>query len=879
MPREGRHRAERGDQAARVQRERLQQMAAGFPSQGGSGGGGGGNFSAKNPLPVNVITGQTDFFDKLSKALGISDAEHGIAGSAAGALGLGGLGKQFQVMVTETRAQTQVMNQLLKENQLTNQLLRVLGGSTGGGIGGTPPVIGTSSAAPGAGGGPYNPYQGNQTRPLRSQLNEHYADNGTRPQAHFRFGQAGGHGLPQGGPRHQVAHAIHNRWGAGQQPILHQVPAKDAGGNLYTKSIREDPNGTLTDITTDDVQVAALKAGPGMGRMATSGFASGFAEGGVMGGLRALPVVGAAVGIGEAVDKGAEWLTNQRAANAQYQSIYNQGNVGNIFGDIGSFFSGGMGGSTSGLGNRMGEEGFVLSNRFSAGGLDAQSARQLYQGVAGLGFSGAQQSQALQLGQQGYSSMGMPVDQWLQAVSASAQNLNGDLANLSQQMSTVSQAAASTGQNANTLRDALIGNYQQVGTMVTGAGQSSLAGALTMANIGTSRAFAGMSESGMLNNPVTLNMIASSQGMTSNQLLTQANNGNISPLANGMQSTETQLLGNLVSPSMRTALSQFVSAHGGQATVLNSQNTLQNAGQAMMAASNIPASMVPQFMQSIGMQPGANIEDDYAKIAQTQLGSGVGGAAAQASGVSALSGGQLSGANAITAHPTGFTDVTTGGKAGSAQAAKAANNWGLGAIGTSGTASDKSLQTWFGANTNGASTAAVSAYGQLESKYKVSDPSVSKLIQTIGNDPNVGIEVTTSKGDQVVSLDNAVRLFPDQLARGSATIVGGQYDGKTVGSVAGSDAGKTPYGSSLGKAPIAGGVQGAGKTSASAAWQQQHPDSNTQTNADSSGGANTVTIDLTPAAQQLVTAVMGGNSNNTANAGGGVPAPTSGVSH
>ena len=681
-----------------------------------------------------------------------------------------------------------------------------------------------------------------------------------------------------GSIRSHAAQGIHQYLGAGQHSVLHQIPAVDAGGNPYTKSVREDPDGSMTDITTDQAQVDALSAGPGAGRLAASGFASGFAEGGVMGGMRAIPAVAAPIMAAEAVNKGATWLTNQRAANAQYQSIYNQGNVGNIFSDLGSFFSGGSGGSTSGLGNRMGEEGFVLSNRFSSGGLDEASARQLYQGVAGLGWSGNQQAQALQLGQQGYSSMGMPVDQWMSAVSTSAQNLNGDLANLSQQLSTVSSAAVSTGQNANTLRDALISNYQTVSTMVTGAGASSLAGALTMSNAGTSRAFAGMSESGMLSNPVTMNMIAASQGTGANQILYQADQGNIQPLASGIQSVQTSLLGNITSPAMKTALSKYTASHGGASNILNSPNTLQEAGMQMMNASNIPPSMIPQYMQTIGMTPGASLEDDYAKIAQTMLGSGVGGAAAAgANNITKLGAGQVQGANQIAAHPTGFTAITTGGQAGAAQAAKAASTgWIASNIGQSGTANDKSLQTWFTANTNNASTAAVSAYGQVQSQYKVSDPAISGLIQSIGSDPNVGVTVTTSKGDQTVSLDNAIRLFPDQIASGTATIVGGSDDGKSVGEVVNKDTGKSPYKASTGNAPIAGGVQGSGKTTSAQAWAKAHPDAGTTSSGNSTGGS--ITIDLTPAAQQLVTATMGG-SVGTANSLGTVPQVQSGVSY
>lgn len=893
MPREGRHRAERGDNTARAQRERLQNMAAGLPLGGGNGGGGGGNSGsggmgsdARHPLNVSVVSGQQDFFDKLSRALGLT------TDTSSGMTGMGAISKTFQALLTEQKSITQASQQFVKEIQVSNQMLRDLVTSIGAANGPSlPPGYGGSTTQQS-----YNPYQGGQSRPggsgggrgpaqprtLRGALDSHYNNNGGRPDTHYKFGAAGGHSGPVslGQLRTSAAKGIHQHLGMGNQSVLHQVQAVDSGGNPYTQSIREDPDGSLHDITTDDTQVNGLLGRNMAGRASMSKFAGGFAEGGLSGGMRAIPELGIPIAAAEGVNKGAEWLTNQRAANAQYQSIYNQGNVGNIFSDIGSFFSGGQGGSTSGLGNRMGEAGFVMSNRFSAGGLDAQSAQQLYQGVAGLGFSGNQQSQALKLGQQGYANMGMPVDQWLQAVSLSAQNLNGDLANLSQQMSTVSQAAVSTGQNANTLRDALIGNYAQVGSMVTGSGQSSLAGALTMANVGTSRAFSGMSEAGMINNPVTLNMIASSQGMTSNQILTQANNGNIAPLTTGMQSTQNSLLSNVVSPGMRSALNNFVSGHGGQSTVLNSPNTLQNAGQSMMAASNIPPSMIPQYMQMIGMTPGANIEDDYAKIAQTILGSGVGGAAAAGNSVTGLNSGQLQGANQINAHPTGYQAITTGGQAGALQAAKAAGAWTNSNIGQSGTTADTGLQTWFSANTNAASTAATSAYGQLESKFKVSDPAISKLIQSIGNDPNVGIEVTTSKGDQVVSLDNAIRLFPDQLANGSATIVGGANDGKTVGQVGGQDQGKTPYGSSTSKAPVSGGVQAGSNKTAAQAWAAAHPDAGTQTSGqDGSGASGTVTIGLTDAAAQLLTVTGTTGNVNTANAAGGVPTPTSGVSH
>src|ERR1700744_4410813 len=185
----------------------------------------------------------------------------------------------------------------------------MMGGGSGGGIGGTPPIPGMPPTPPSSGGGggraPYNPYQGNQN--LRRTLNAHYANYGNRPSTHYKFGSAGGHGTNVTSARNRIAQGIHQNFGAGRHPVLHRVQAFDAGGNPYTQSIREDPDGTLTDITTDDAQVDALAAGPGASRMAASGFASGFADAGVMGGLRALPVVGGIATAAEAVNKGAEW--------------------------------------------------------------------------------------------------------------------------------------------------------------------------------------------------------------------------------------------------------------------------------------------------------------------------------------------------------------------------------------------------------------------------------------------------------------------------------------------------------------------------------------------------------------------------------------------
>ena len=101
-----------------------------------------------------------------------------------------------------------------------------------------------------------------------------------------------------------------------------------------------------------------------------SNIAGGFAQGGMMGALRGTPYVGLAVAAGEAANDTAIWLTNQRAANAQYQSIYGGENftVGGVMNGVGAFF-GGNSDDRSGISQRIQEQGFVLQNRFSGGGM------------------------------------------------------------------------------------------------------------------------------------------------------------------------------------------------------------------------------------------------------------------------------------------------------------------------------------------------------------------------------------------------------------------------------------------------------------------------------------------------------------------------------
>lgn len=881
MSREGRRRAEEGDSYAKRLRDRMQEMAARPEDRQGG--------DPKRPLHVDVVSGQKVFFERMAEALGLTMQ------GGSGQKGFSAVTYHFAAMVSEQKAITQASKQFVDEMRVANERLRELHTVIGD--------LGRSGRAPrgsvprGYGDhttqgsllahdldnpdGPLVQHDPHQTsdggqRPgegkkiprdpqneVHQHLQEHYRrSSNARPDPHYRFGRSGGHVDRQHRPtlstlRARAADAVHQRYGLGGESVLHTTRDHDDFGNWFDRHTEERPDGTIKDVTLTD-RVGQLAGRNLAGKSMVSRAAGAVGEGGVMAGLRAVPYVGAALMAGEVVNKGASWLTNQRAANARYQSVFDQGNssLGGLFGQ-----------GNTGLSNRMQEAGFVLSNRFSLSGLDQQDAQKLFQGVSGLGWSGQQRNTALQLGQQAYATSGVPVDQTMQAFSVSAGNANDDLQNLVKSLEQVSAAAAKTGVNANIARESFIATYQSLSTVMGGQAPQSLANSFTMANAGTSRLLAGVSEAGMLTNPAMAALVAQSSGYSSmNQMYYAADKGDTARVNAGVGKVQANMIPQVVGAQAVQAIQAYAQSHGGDKAVVQSQGMLEGAGMEGMRVSQLPPQSLIQILQGMGITGITGAPQAWSKVAEIVLQGqpgGVNGPGAQGNDKTSALTSQQQGA-------LGDTTISSGG-------GKAAGERAPMRSATPSTdnvlAANPGLKGFYNGLSGGAKDQAgkdISAYGSFEKKFNTNDPTLQALVTKLGSDPNVGIKVTTAAGPQVVSLDSALTNFPDQLAEGTAEVVGGQYDGKTLKDLNGTDTGYKAgqYGNSLRAAGGTGGATSQGD------WTKQHPDAAPKSDTASSG--NKVTLDLTPAAQQLVTQYLGGSPSG-ANAQGGVPATPSGV--
>lgn len=614
---------------------------------------------------------------------------------------------------------------------------------------------------------------------------------------------------------------------------------------------------------------------PGVGRHASaaaqaqaarySRIAGGLAQGGLRGGLGRVPGLGAGIAAAEGVNEGMEWLTNQRAQNAQYQSIYAGDNVslGGIMNGMGAMF----GGSTddrSGIANRMAETGFVLGNRFRPGGMTEDQSRAAFQGVSQLGFVGGQRDQNLQFVQKAYKNLGMDPGETMQYNQLQAKYGQNNLDSLYQSLENVSKAAAKTSQSAESLRKSFVGNYQSALTGGAGASAAGLAGAMTMMT-SNNRDLAGVSYgAGVLTNPLLQYAGAGMIGMTPGQVQGQAAQGNPFPQLASQQALTSTMLKSSVSGGVMNRLQQLITAKGGKERVQASGGAQYDIATDLIQHPEWNTEAVRMAMQQAGVA-GIDASSSPEQIAEAfinyQSGNDFNKQAGQLQdqySVKMLGQGKES---------QGFSQFKSSV---SDQQTKADTSWSW----ANGTIND--VTSWLGWDTRSdAQTQAdqgkdtQSAYEDLQKNRGnngLSDPAIEAAMNRFGNDPNVRIRVQTKEGDKVVSLADAIRYYPDQLTKGSASLAStdASLNKKRISDITGvkdlnvgamDDSSKSQtYGDSVSD------------------WEKNNPVSGT---ADSGGdsGSGKVTISLSPEVARLFNVTGSGVNIDSAAAAGVPPKP------
>jgi hypothetical protein len=278
----------------------------------------------------------------------------------------------------------------------------------------------------------------------------------------------GQHGTGINGVRSMVADQLHARVGAGSGPEF-QATYDDSGS--HTGYIQYNQDGSTTHRKPNEpgiegeVQQAARRG-------SRSKIISGFTQGGMLRGARAVPMLGPAVIGAEAVHEGFVQFGKQREANTQYQSIYGGTNL-------------------QGMGQRFQQSGFRLGQLFS-GGLTGNQSDEAFRGVSRLGFQGQQRGTDLNFISSNYKSMGMGVSESLQLIETASKNLNTSLKGLQDGLKSVTSAAKETGQSAQAARQVFSSNYASIAQANPGVGASGLANAISTQQVGLGRNMQGL---------------------------------------------------------------------------------------------------------------------------------------------------------------------------------------------------------------------------------------------------------------------------------------------------------------------------------------------------------------------------------------------------
>jgi hypothetical protein len=825
VAREDRQRqAERGYEA-RAAAEANQQRASGSPPdsprdfglRGGSSG---------SPINVRIVDAQQQFFDSLKMAINggtgpgsradetqaMIDSQEAIAEAARQ---IGEEIKTLTTMMRDTQAQsanqihsmTNFMRQVTAQtNTQISQLMTAMQAGLIGGGGGS----GGGGHGPGVHGGGH----GGVFPQINPQTGQPYFNSYGGIQGRFRAG---------------MANWLQNSWG---------TPSVTGRGRHTSAQTQR--------------QAAMF-----------SRIAGGVAGGGIRGGISRIPGIGALVAGAEGVNNGMEWLTNEAAQNSRYQSIYAGDNtsVGGFFSGVGALF----GGSTddrSGIANRMAETGYVLGNRFSPGGMNEEQARAAFQGVSQLGYVGDQRDQNLAFVKRAYKNLGMDPRETLQYNQLQSQFGQNNLDSLYQSLENVSKAAQRTSQSAEVLRKSFVGNYQAALTGGAGAASTGLAGAMTMMT-STNRDLAGVSYgAGVLTNPLLQYAGAGMIGMTPGQVQGQAAQGNPFPQLASQQALTSSMLNQAVPSSVMNRMNQLIAGKGGRDKVQASGGAQYDIATDLIQHPEWNTEAVRMAMQMAGVT-GIDQNSSPEQVAEAFINYQSGNdfkkqAAGLSDQYSVKMLGQGNESDNFKKFQSDLSDrqnkeTVTGG------------SW------LSDTGND--IMGWFGIDTRSDEQTAIDQGNATASAYKdlqknrgnsgLSDPAIEAAISRFGSDPNMKIRVQTKEGDKVVSLADAIKYYPDQLTKGSASIAStdASMNKKRIGDVTGvKDVNVGPMDDSSKSQTFGDSAD---------QWDKDNPVNGT-TNSDDSGGNGKVTISLSPEVARLFN-VTGSGVNIDAAAAAGVP--------
>jgi hypothetical protein len=542
---------------------------------------------------------------------------------------------------------------------------------------------------------------------------------------------------------------------------------------------------------------------------------SGGTFGGIMNAARSLPVVGLGI---DAVQGATNFYLSQREAGRQYQNIEGGSNLAaqaerwNAFSYGASMFGRLPEGAAA---NAFGQ---VTALGFNQAGVGQQNDPQ-------------NRSSALGMIYQNYTNNGMTVDQSVQVLQSASQNATINLQKVTSALTELSTVAGQAGTNANNARQSFLGNMNTAISAGGASGAPVSAGGLAAMQASYGKSFAGVNMSGELGT-TQQTFLAGRYGMSPAQVQALMRN-NPSQYARMLSGNNRAAIGSMLTPQMQSSLQDMVAQAGGAGALKDPAVAAQISNQFLNKWQALdPSLTVQNLAQVLNQQTGADIPTGQIMPWIVNQMAGNNEAAYTHSGASAGWGGTQTGKYGLASPAHGTIsghDVVTNSQ-----------SWQQVLRGSAG-----------GAQAANAYLSHVSSMGGKR------NPVLEALLQNAQSGDHVSVQ--TKNGTRVMSMQQAMKFYPNELARGDVDFY--NASGQRLGDTASLTNGLVASGANISGElnQRAGSKQGLSMSN----WEKAHPNS-TQLN----GGNKAVVITLSQEAAQLLKLV---NSQEQAAAAGTVP--------
>ena len=482
------------------------------------------------------------------------------------------------------------------------------------------------------------------------------------------------------------------------------------------------------------------------------------------------------------------------------------------------------------------------------GRMPSGAAAQSFGAVTAMGYNQAavgegQQMQnrqsALNFVYHNYTATGMDVSQSLQVLQNASQDANVDLSKLSTTLNTLSNAAGQAGANAEIARSQFNAYFASALGQGMGNGATTVAGGIAAMQGSMGKEFSNVNFSGELSQGRQY-LLSGMSGMSPSQLQFTARNnpGAYNKLLAG-QNMQFLSQGGMMTPQMQSSLNQMIaSAGGGNAIMANPTLRDQIAAQFLnqwQLKGNINQDL---WAQEISAMTGTPMNATQAFQWIVSQSAGVNEASHNGSLAAPSAGASVSAANAGNA-VTGRYGLATGSQGNLAEE--------IATLGLGGHAA-----SWQQALT-AANSAGAAPYLAAEQKSGQRSPVLEALLQNTS--PGTQVMVQTASGARVMSIGDAMKYYPNELASGNAEFYGS--GGQAMGSTSAITHGLVNASASVAAEEKQRAGSNVGVTSA--AWAKAHPGSITP-----AGGGQAVTISLSAQAAQLLKLLPANNDQAAA---------------